>query len=229
MRVCLAVLITCVGIALSNSARARLLDQSFEASFYYPYASTPYRFAAFAPQTFTVNSGLETTGEVEGVTSLLTDFSAESLTITFNTVLHCPIWAIADFNGLVFRLQSAGDLGLATAAIDAGSTLAEFGTSRISFTDTEIALDWSGLSYVDGQQLILNFTFNDAPLPLATVTIPELGPLAMLMIGIVVGWTFLQRNSGALSTPPYTFRRVPSPDYPMRYVHVKLNFAFDFN
>ena len=88
-----------------GESRADLLAKTLEATFYYPNASTPYAMASFAPQAFVVGQGLETTGNVENLTKLLTDFEADRLIITFNTIADHPVWSTAAFNGVEFALS----------------------------------------------------------------------------------------------------------------------------
>ncbi|MEO8630841.1 MAG: PEP-CTERM sorting domain-containing protein [Betaproteobacteria bacterium] len=154
-----------VAAVFSINAEAGLLSKTLDATYYHPDLSTPYTEAAFAPHPFVVAAGIETIGKVEGVTSLLTDFSDNQLTITFDTVLDKPIWNTALFNGVVFTLQSPGSLDIAAALVDPATTLSGFDNGRLSFTNLSLGLNWSGLSYSDGQKIVVNFSFNTTPVP----------------------------------------------------------------
>jgi hypothetical protein len=159
-----------------GEARASLAGKAFNASYRYPNLGTVYPFATWTPPTFTVGAGQETSGNVEGVTWLLTDFSATSLVLEFDTTLFAPTWNVSDFNGPVFTLTS-GTLGITGVSIGAATTMAGFDASRVLLTGTEIGLNWNGLSYVDGTKVELLFTFGD-------VAVPEPGTLALVGLGL---------------------------------------------
>ena len=187
----------CFGAGLPQSARASLLEHSFSAAYYFSDTSTPYALSAFMPQAFTVGPGIETIGEVEGATSLFTDLSHDSLAITFHSVLSNPTWAMAPFNGVIFTLTSGSALNIASAAVNDASTFAVFDAARVSFNDHQIALNWSGLSYLDGQKLIIDFGFAEAnpfESPVPPLAVPELGMLTIAGAGVLMGWTRLRRR-----------------------------------
>lgn len=159
-----------------GEARASLAGKVFAASYRFPNQGTVYASSTWTPPTFTVGAGQETSGDVEGVTRLLTDFSATSLVIEFDTNLTAPTWNTVPFNGPVFTLTS-GTLGIAGVSVGAGTTMAGFDAARVLVTGTEIGLDWNGLSYVDGTRVELLFTF-------ANVAVPEPASLALLGLGL---------------------------------------------
>jgi hypothetical protein len=152
-------------LAAGLPAHASLIGQGFNVSYRYADLGTVYGGATASPADFVVGAGVESVVDVEGVTDLIVDLAASSLTVLFDTVLTSPTWNAASFNGLLFIGTAAH--GIAGATVDASSTLGGFGDSRIGLTGDQIGLDWNGLSYVDGTRLVINFTFNAVPEPAA--------------------------------------------------------------
>jgi len=153
-----------IALALVAASPARALGltgQSMSAAYYFPNASTVSVTAAFTPPSFVVGPGQETDGNVEDLTHLLVDFGEDMLNVTLNTILSSPTWIPTDFNGMIFTSVLPHDI--ATATVDGSTTMAGFGDSRVYFTSNRIFLDWSGLGYVTGTTVKINFTFVPEP------------------------------------------------------------------
>jgi hypothetical protein len=155
-----------------------LLGLSATADYYVPDLSTIYGSASFTPHSFVIGAGQETTGDVEGVTSLLVDFGNDTLTITLHTTLSSPTWGGASFNGPVFTFAVPHEI--ASATVDASSTFAGFDDSRVSLTNDEVQLNWQGLSYTDGTQVTIDFGFVPEP---ATALLLGAGLLGLAQAG----------------------------------------------
>jgi hypothetical protein len=177
--------------ALSQNANADLLGQDLSAGYYFPNLGHKYGGASFSPSTFTVGAGVETVGNVEGVTSLITDFDASSLTITFRTQLDNPTWSNASFNGVMFKDLSGTGLKLASATVDGSTTMGGFDNSHVSFTSGALMLDWHGLNYHNGEQVKLNFEFVGQP-------VPEAATFQFAGVGALIAWSvmMLRRRQG---------------------------------
>lgn len=157
---------TAVALVISSvSAHAGLTGKTMSAQYFYPDLSTPYALAPFVPPTFVVGPGVETVGDVEGVTTLTVDFSDSDLLLTLNTILTSPTWNSVPFNGPVFTAPS----GLMILdATNIGTTLVGFDDSRISFNATQLFLNWQGLSYQDGNVVSIHFdTVTNVPEPMS--------------------------------------------------------------
>jgi hypothetical protein len=161
-------------------AHASLIGQGFNVSYRFADLNTVYLNATATPADFLVSGGIETVVDVEGVTDLIVDFDASSLTVLFDTVLSNPTWNPASFNGLRFIGTAAH--GVTGATIDAGSTMGGFDASRVTLTADEIRLNWNGLSYVDGTRLVINFA------------VPEPATLALFGAGLI-GLMAMRRRS----------------------------------
>ena len=162
------------GMLACGSVHAALEGQSFTGSYRVPTIDTSYALAAVAPSSFVVGSGVEAVANVEDVTFVSIDFSDTALSLLLNTSLAQPTWGAAPFNGLVFDLTSPGTLGIAGVSVDAQTTMTGFDSSRVIVTDSRIAIDWNGLSYVDGTRVVVNFA----------TAVPEPETYAMMLAGL---------------------------------------------
>ena len=153
-------------------------NRTLDAVYYLPDSSTPYNQASFTPETFVVGSGIETIGNIENVTTLPVDFTDTRLTITLNTTLASPTFNVADFNGIIFSLQSPGDLNIAGASVNTSTTLNGFDDGRVTFSGTQIGINWNGLSYQNGNQVVVDFTFSP------TTAVPEPSTFLLGLVGL---------------------------------------------
>lgn len=171
----LAALTAFAVVAGAAPSQASLLGHSFTASYRYPVLGDVYPFSTWTHETFVSGAGVDTTAEIESVTRIAVDFTANTLSLVFNTDLTNPTWTAASFNGPVFT--SADALGILSATVDSLTTMSGFDNSRVSFTDNEIRINWNGLAYVNGTQVVLNFV--------TATAVPEPATLAVLGIGLL--------------------------------------------
>ncbi len=174
LRACMVIVVS-AGFTLP--AHAGFTGKTLDAAWYFPDLFIPYAFASANPSTFMVGAGVESTIGVEGVTTIIADFSDDALRLDFGTVLSAPTWNSASFNGLVFSVLAGGALDFSGMQVGAATTLAGFDASRVSFDATSLALDFGGLAYVDGTVVQLLFTSNPASIPLP-------GSAALLGLGL---------------------------------------------
>lgn len=170
-----------LALVVASPARALgLTGQSMSVAYYAPDTSTVYGGAAFTPPSFVVGPGQETDGNVEDVTHLLVDFGDDTLDIVLKTTLFQPHWPDAAFSGMIFT--SVLPHAIASATVDASTTMAGFNDSRVSFTGNQLLVNWADLSYVDGTTVKINFTF-----------VPEPGGALLVGCGLI-GLVFAQRK-----------------------------------
>lgn len=168
---------TAIGLLLCAQAHAGLLGDTLTASYRYPDLAETYNQAIWTPPSFTVRAGEETTASIEDVTQIHIDFTDATLVVTLHTVLSAPTWNASTFNGPVFVTDRP--LAIHAISIDPSTTMSGFDASRVWLTDTEIAVNWAGLPYTDGTNVIIDFDFN-APEP------PSLGLVAIGLAGLAM-------------------------------------------
>ncbi|MCW5610012.1 MAG: hypothetical protein KIS83_04910 [Rubrivivax sp.] len=145
---------------LSTAAQAGFVGITLAAYYAFPDINTPYPFGTPAPATFTVaDAGIDTTVNVEDVTTLTVDFSDNSVRIVFSTILSAPTWNAAAFNGLVFNAVGPDLIDFTSASIDPTTTMAGFDSARVVLEAGRLGFNWNGLSYTDGT--VLKVTFGD--------------------------------------------------------------------
>lgn len=149
-------------LATTVAAHAGFDGTTFGVYYAFPTAGTPYTGASAAPSTFVVGAGVESVVSVEGVTTIAVDFSDGSLDLRLGTVLTNPTWGTAPFNGLVFDLLAGGPITFTSATIGSGTTMAGFDVSRVGLSAGQITINWNGLAYADGTEVVINFA---APVP----------------------------------------------------------------
>jgi hypothetical protein len=175
-------------VASGGVAHAGLDGRTFDGYYALPNTGTPYAESTSSSPSFVVGAGAEATIDLEGVTNFVVDFSDASLNISFNTVLSNPTLNPLPFSGLVFNLVSPGSLGVIDAHVGAGTTLAGFGDSRISFSGGQIALDFAGLSYDDCSEVSIEFD--------TVSVVPEPATYALMVAGLgMIGFAARRRRA----------------------------------
>ncbi len=176
---CVATLLGVLGLA--SPASASLIGVLLNASYRVPTSAVAYQQASFTPTDFTVESGIETVGLVENVTSIPVDINAFSLRVSFQTSLSDPRWNSAEFNGLV--LTSASALGVSGGSVASTTTMTGFDASRVQVAGNQVLLNWQGLQYADGT--IIDVVFS-------AIAVPE--PASVALLGLAFAGIALFRR-----------------------------------
>ena len=153
-------------------AQAATLDGlTLSAEYFFPNLDTSYPFVTPNPSgSFVVGPGVEASLDVEGVTTIWLDFSGNTLTVLFDTILASPTWTNSPFNGLSITLESPGHF---TSFAQIGDP----GIKDASFTADTLFINWAGLSYNSDTKL--TFAIDHA----APVPLPAGLPLLALALG----------------------------------------------
>jgi hypothetical protein len=151
------------------SAHAGLLGVQFDAAYYYKDPSPPYSGATFTPSSFTVvDPGVESILNIENATYMSIDFTDDRLTILYTArdPNIPPTWGNYPINGPVFTLAPSSptsSLGIAGFTVDPSTTLAGFNASNVTFNDTQIIINWGGLTYAVDDKVVIDFAFVPEP------------------------------------------------------------------
>ena len=111
------------------------------------------------------------------MTKITVDFSDNVLSLVLNTQLSNPTWSASMSSGPVFDVTAGGPLSFAGFMVDPATTMAGFTASRVDLSDNRLVIDWNGLSYVDGTQVVIDFT--------SAVPEPETYALMLLGLGLL--------------------------------------------
>ena len=144
-----------VGTLAMPAGAATLIGDSITAAYYFPNQASVYGGFGVSPTaTFTVGAGIEATGTVDGSLQQTFDFAASSLTLTYNNVAS---WTATDFNGWGFTNNSK--------AYDAITSVTGIDPARVTITGNTLFVNWQGLSYAAGNQIVVNFGAGAIPEP----------------------------------------------------------------
>ena len=170
-----------VGLAFgaSGASAATLMGNSIDAAYYFPDSGTVYPFGTASLNPFTVGAGVDTTIDVEGVTSLLIDFSATSLVITLQTILTNPTWNAAAQNGPAFRVLSGNPFPEIDSVVASNA-----GPVTAFLLGGDLFVNWAGIPFTSGDTVTIEFV----PIPL---------PASIVVLGFglgVIGWVGHRRR-----------------------------------
>jgi len=158
----------------ASSAHAGFIGTQLSSEYFYPDSETSYAPAVEAPPQFFVGDGVETVVNVEGVTSIAVDVSDTSILFDFSTTLLNPRWGNVPFNGLIFNVVN--DVPLNFSSFNISSNFEDFDPSRVSFSNSQVTVNWAGLAYDSNTMLLINFETDAADVPEpATMTLLGLG------------------------------------------------------
>ncbi|MGI4850150.1 MAG: hypothetical protein ACRYGK_18725 [Janthinobacterium lividum] len=164
----------CMSLSIASVAHAGLIGRDLSVIYAFPDPATEYQNSNSFPPEFTVNDEIETVLGIEETTTFFINFTDMGLTIWFNTIADSPTFNIEVFNGLIFTKLSADPWGLDVASIS--STL--IGNPLVSFVGDQLRVNFSGLSYMDGAEV--DVQFKDAPA--VAVSEPPLWSLLLLAL-----------------------------------------------
>lgn len=160
------------GAFLASSASAQLTGDTISVAYNFPTLGNNYSNYSASPSTFTVGNGVETTLTVDGF-QMPIDFSASALTIAMPSVG----WTSSPYNGPVFtNLSHLFPTVTGATGID---------LSRISVTGNQLAINWSGMAFNQGDHVTLSFAGG----------VPEPATWALLILGFgAIGMAMRRRN-----------------------------------
>lgn len=146
---------------LAPVANAQLIGDTISVAYNFPSLGNNYGNFSASPSTFTVGNGVESTMTVDGFVQMPIDFSASALTIAMPSVS----WTGSSFNGPVFtNLSHLFPTVTGASGID---------LSRISVSGNQLAINWSGMEFTQGDRVTLSFAGG----------VPEPATWALLILG----------------------------------------------
>ena len=167
-----------VAAATANpAAAASLVGDSITATYYFPDLATVYGGYTVTPNpTFTVGSGVEATGSIDGNPGDF-DFAANSFTLTLGSTVG---FSTAAFNGWQFVDNShAFGSVVSVTGIDA---------SRVTTAGNTLSINWNGVSFNNGDAIVVNFG-----------VVPEPASWVLMVGGLGLVGLSMRRRSAAVT------------------------------
>ncbi|MEJ5125825.1 fibronectin type III domain-containing protein [Comamonas sp. MYb21] len=181
-------------IALSSIANAQFTGHTIQARHLFPTQSSYYQ----NPQTAVVGEGVEFTSFGDASTNA--DLSTFSITLGFN---QDSIWNQAEFNGPEFYDINGTIPKIYGVTLNQASSMPGFDSSRISFDEDHIWVNWQGLHFNPSMKVILDVRFDPLkPEPVPAVSISNVGDGTL-----TVSWTAPADNGSPITK--YTVTGVP--------------------
>ncbi len=181
----LAATAVALGISAATRAGASLLGREMVPADWYHTVGQISDQIVWTADEFTIGFGIETIGlAVSGTgagVGIQVDFDAASLSL----VLVNPTgfgFTIAPFNGPVFATLLPH--GITGATVNAATTMAGFDDSRVTLTDTEMRINWNGLGFQTGTEVLIDFAFGEPGTPPETAA-AEPATLSLLGLGVL--------------------------------------------
>ncbi len=155
-------------LAASTGAMASgMTGDTMNFQYYFPNLQSPYSNATNG--SFVVGSGVEVSGLADYTGTL--DVQADKIVIDFTGSSY---WSPATFNGFLLSSSTAGTFGAVT--IDPSTTDSSFTQSMISTTGNTLSVNWQGMSFGSGQEIVLD----------VTSAVPEASNTALMLAGLFV-------------------------------------------
>jgi hypothetical protein len=161
-----------IAVCVASPSKAdSLIGNSISAEYRLPDTGTVYPFATTSPNPFIVGAGVETVIDVEGVTFLNIDFSADSLLISLATTLGNPTWTNFAQNGPSFVLSGNPFPTINSVEVTEGGTSVAQPAVSAFLSGGVLFVDWGGWNYHDGDTVTVSFA------PVSAVPLPGALPL----------------------------------------------------
>ena len=143
------------GALAMPAGAATLIGDSITAVYYFPNQASVYGGFSVSPSpTFTVDAGSEATGTVDGGLQQVFDFGASNFTLTLNNNVS---WTATTFNGWGFTNNSN--------AFGSISSVTGIDPTRVTITGNTLFVNWQGLDYQSGNQIVVEFGAGAIPEP----------------------------------------------------------------
>jgi hypothetical protein len=184
-------LLAVAAMLVCSVAHAGLLGETIELQRLGPDISTP--LGDTANGNYVVGAGVEVTGAFQNNVQL--DISDDQLLFSFSNLSV----ASRPFVGL--RLSDVlGQIDAFTAFTVSTESSIEFASSRLSFDADNLWVNFAGLSFAQGDRLVLNVV-DSSPAPVPAVPEPATKVLMLLGLGSLLALRARSHLGGALARP----------------------------
>jgi hypothetical protein len=158
-------------LVAAGSAQASLLDgQTVGYQYFFSTTTSPYGNAPNG--NYVVGPAVEINSIVDGSAGNV-DITDNQIIVTFPSIG----FNFGDFNG--FRISDVNGTISAFSAVTIGSaTTPSFTSSRLTFDDNNVWLNFQSLSLNDGDKIVINLS--------STPAVPEPGSYALALAGLAV-------------------------------------------
>ena len=173
-------------VTTGSALAAPLMGSTVSYQYYYPTLDSPYGGTPNVNGNYIVGAGDEIPSLTDAVGWM--DISANQIVVEFS---HGSRFGAAPFSGWVLSDVFGTIDSFSSVTLDASTTLAGMNAERLGFTADSISVNWGGLSFEEGDRLVLNVLTRSG----SGISVPEPGTLSLMAVALL-GIAAVRRQRG---------------------------------